>query len=194
MIYTSNTSTIVSAVKKKLEALKNPDEMLRQVALGILSEIKVRVHKEGKAASGEQIGTYSPGYMKLRTGNYGNAATYQRGPKKGEVKQGASSDPGTYTKGINKGQSRPKYNRDGSTKVIFSLTRQMENDLSVIAIPNGYGIGYKNAENFNKSQWVEKIYNKPVWKLSDEEKKIALNIAEDYIQAELNGEEKRSTA
>jgi hypothetical protein len=132
--------------------------------------------------------------MKLRTGNYDNAARYKRGARAGELKQGKTSDPGTYTKGVNKGQRRAQYNRDSSTKVIFSLTRQMENDWSIIAIPNGYGLGFKNAENFKKSQWVEKLYNKPVWILSEDEKKLALSIAENYIEGQLNDEQKKEIA
>jgi len=45
-----------------------------------------------------------------------------------------------------------KYNRTSDTKMIFSLTSQMENDFSIIATDpikteSGYGLGFKNKRN-----------------------------------------------
>lgn len=52
---------------------------------------------------------------------------------------------------------RKKNKRGSSTKVIFSLTRQMENDFSVIAGRGGsYGLGFKNKLNYDKSEWLQK--------------------------------------
>lgn len=155
----------------KINALQdNPDQILRQVALAVLPELRHRVHVEGKDASGNQIGTYSPEYMKLRTGNYGNSGKVSRGPNKGKLK-----DAGKFTKGLNiktfgtiiedtpkKGLVRPQYHRDADTKVILSLTRQMENDLSVVETPTGYGIGYLNDFNYQKAIWCEETYKKPI--------------------------------
>lgn len=155
----------------KINALiDKPDEILRQVALAVLPELRHRVHVEGKDAAGNQIGTYSPGYMKLRTGNYKNSGRVSRGANKGKLK-----DAGTFTKGLNikirgtivedspKAElARPNYHRSDDTKVILSLTRQMENDLSVVETPTGYGIGYLNDFNYQKAVWCEETYKKPI--------------------------------
>lgn len=69
------------------------------------------------------------------------------------------------------------YSRSADKKVIISLTRQLENDWSVIATPKGYGIGFLNPHNFDKSQWVELTYEKKIFSLSVSEEKYAL----DYI-------------
>lgn len=176
--YTSNINIVVNGVTAKLKSLQdNPDLMLRSVALAILPEVKRRVHVEGKDSSGGQIGNYSPGYMQLRTGNYLNSGRKNKGKNKGDLK-----DSGVFSRGDKKGQARPKYNRTSDAKVILSLTRQMENDLSVLPSGKGYGIGYNNPENFKKSQYSEATYEKKIWSLTEGEKALAKQTAENYVK------------
>lgn len=66
---------------------------------------------------------------------------------------------------------RRKYNRSSDTKIIVSLTRQIENDWSVIATDQGYGIGFKNPFNFDKARWVEANKNVKIFNLSTTELK-----------------------
>lgn len=176
----SNITEVMATNLQALERLKNPDIMLRTMASTLTGVIRKRVHEDGKASNGEQIGTYSPAYMKVRTGNYGNSSRYSRGKNKGNLK-----DAGVYTKGPNKGTARPKYNRTSDTKVVASLTRQMENDMGTnvadpIKTDSGYAIGFKNPENYRKSQEVEKHFKKDIWKLASEEEKIVSQIADKY--------------
>lgn len=147
------------------------------LASSITGAIRKRVHEEGKAADGSQIGTYTAEYMKARTGNFGNSGRFSKGKNKGEVK-----DSGTISRGDNKGQPRPRYNRTNDTKVVLSLTRQQENDLGVVETPTGFGIGYKNSLNFEKSQWEEETYKKSIWALTTEEQQKAVQVIEEYIK------------
>lgn len=62
-----------------------------------------------------------------------------------------------------------KYNRSGDRKIIVSLTRQLENDWSVIATNSGYGIGFLNPLNFQKARWVEENKGKKIFNLSPTE-------------------------
>jgi hypothetical protein len=172
----SNVSQVVRARVDQLKQLQNPDQMLRTVALAVLPELKKRVHVEGKASDGSQIGTYSPGYMKLRTGNYSNAGRYSKGKNKGKNK-----NAGTFSQGINIGKPRPQYHRSSDPTVILSLTRQMENDESVMPAGSGYGIGFINSDNFKKSQYNEQTYKKDIWKLTQEERALAIKVAKDYL-------------
>jgi hypothetical protein len=174
--YTSNINLVAGGVASKLKALQNPDQMLRTVALALLPAIKKRVHVEGKDSSGGEIGTYSPGYMKLRTGAYENADRKTKGKHKGDLK-----NAGAFTRGEKKGQARPKYNRTTDSKVILSLTRQMENDLSVLPIGGGYGIGYNNPDNFKKSQFNEATYKKRIWAPTEDEKALVKKTAESFV-------------
>src|SRR6185436_1504106 len=101
---------------------------------------------------------------------------FSKGKKKGEVK-----DAGVISRGPNKGKPRPKYNRTAETKVILSLTRQMENDMSVLPSGSGYSIGYNNPDNFQKSQYNEATYKKKIWNLTEEEKMLAKEIAQQFV-------------
>jgi len=137
------------------------DNMLREIASDLKGEIKKRVHVRGEASDGSKIGVYSDGYMNVRTGNFKSK---------------------NIVRGKNKGGKRPAYNRKADRKVILSLTRQMENDLSVIKTTNGYGIGFNNSHNYNKAIWNEKRYGKPIWKPSKKEVRSAENIVEKYVR------------
>jgi hypothetical protein len=53
-----------------------------------------------------------------------------------------------------------KYNRTDGTKMIFSLTRQMENDFAIVSTDpiktaSGYGLGFKNQLNADKADWLQ---------------------------------------
>lgn len=66
----------------------------------------------------------------------------------------AGSAIGTYSNAYLKFR-QAKHKRSGDSKVIISLTRQLENDWSVIATAKGYGIGFKNPFNLQKARWCE---------------------------------------
>lgn len=88
---------------------------------------------------------------------------------------------GTYSAKYVK-YGRKKFNRGSDTKKIFSLTRQMENDFSVIATDKGYGLGFKNSFNYDKSQWVEKQSGKTVYALTQGEKDLAIEVVTQSIR------------
>lgn len=72
-----------------------------------------------------------------------------------EGKKSDGSDIGTYTERYLQ-LRQDKYNRTSDDKVVFSLTRQMENDLALnitnpIKTEKGYGIGFKNPANVAKA-------------------------------------------
>lgn len=189
---TTNISVVIKAKLEQIQALRNnPDPILRTVALAVLPELKHRVHVEGKDSSGAQIGTYSPGYMAVRTGTFKNSERFTKGANKGQVKNAGTftdatirlnKDNGVFTGEDKVGKARPKYNRSSDTKVIFSLTRQMENDMSVVQSGNGYGIGYLNPENFKKAIWCEENYKKKVLtKLTTDEVELAKKTAIEFL-------------
>lgn len=186
--YNSNISVVIKARLEQIQALKdNPDPILRAVALAVLPELKHRVHVDGKDSSGGQIGTYSPGYMVVRTGNYKDAARFKRGANAGQIKSKKSQAKGDAGVSKSTGQNRQTYNRTADTKVILSLTSQMEKDMSVIATGNGYGIGYLNPDNLKKARWCEATYKKKILtKLTKGEielaKKTAVEFTPEYLK------------
>lgn len=178
----TNINKVVEVTVKQLKSLADNDRMLRTCATTVLGMMKNRIHEKGLNAAGAKIGTYSKAYMRFRTGNYGNASKVSKGKNKGKLK-----DAGVFSKGANKGQARMRFNRTGDSTVVASLTRQMENDMKVISLSGGYGIGFSNKHNYDKSQWVEGTYKMKgkIFALSAEEKQAVIDIAQKFTDAVL---------
>lgn len=134
-------------LKLRFEKLRNRDYLLRPVAIETIALMTQRIHQEGRASDGGQIGTYSASYLELR---------------------------------------QKKYNRSADTKVIVALTSQLENDWAVIATETGYGIGFNNPFNFQKSRWVEEIKGKVIFKLTTQEQQFVNERLQELVNNALN--------
>ncbi|GHT33573.1 hypothetical protein FACS189434_08020 [Bacteroidia bacterium] len=170
--------TGIDEVKNKLEQLKNSeiDNILLAIATRLQGDIHKRVHVDGLDSDGSPIGTYSKDYMKVRTGNYPET-TLKSGKNKGNFREKKKTgQAGVFTKGKNKGKSRPTYNRKNDTAVILSLSTQMEESMNVQEVAGGYGIGYSNELAYNKAIWNEARYKKDIWKPTEEEIQTIKNI------------------
>ncbi|TWW08728.1 hypothetical protein E3A20_21440 [Planctomyces bekefii] len=184
--FKTNIAKVAEGIQQKLLILVDADDMTRTMASTATALIRDRVHEKGLAADGTPIGTYSEGYMKVRTGDYGNSGVKTKGKNAGEKK-----DSGAYTKGAKAGSPRPRYNRSTDTKVILSLTRQMENDLAICAtdpikVDGGYGIGFQNKDNFEKARWCEDTYKKSIYRLTSSEKDVMDQIRNEHIKNALS--------
>lgn len=77
-------------------------------------------------------------------------------------------------------REREKNNRGSDKKMIYSLTRQMEQDFVPIAEENQYGLGFNNDHNFDKATWQEE--KRPgVYDLSEREVELAELALTDYL-------------
>lgn len=179
---------------KRLASEEGQTDLKRAIAISMLPIVHDRIHVRGEDASGGQIGTYSKGYMVVRTGAYKNAVSFKKGKNKGKQKNSGvftasvikiNKESGIATGDEKFGTARPNYNRSGDTKVILSLTRQMESDFSVVAENDKYGLGFKNDHNFDKATWVEATYNKKIYTLQEKERDLAISLAQDYTNAVL---------
>lgn len=98
----------------------------------------------------------------------------------GEGKAADDGQIGTYNKSYLKLRER-KYNRSSDSKIIVSLTRQLENDWSVIATPKGYGVGFLNALNLQKARWVEENKEKKIFSLSRSEENKLSEVVQELV-------------
>lgn len=174
--FSSNLGNVINTAIERLNGV-DLSKMTREQASTLMAIVKERVHVKGLDSNNSQIGTYSRGYLNLRSGQYKNSERFSKGAKKGKTK-----NSGSFSKGSKTGVVRPNYNRGTNPKVILSLTRQMENDMIIKPIQNGWGIGYSNNENFKKAEWAESTYHKRIWNLTEEEHNLAVQIAEKYIE------------
>lgn len=62
----SNIDVVSENLLKRIKILNDPRPLLRPVAVDVLSMMTERIHEEGRAADGSQIGTYNNRYLKLR--------------------------------------------------------------------------------------------------------------------------------
>lgn len=141
----TNLGQVIGQLKRKLDTLRDREYLLRPVAIELIPEMTQRIHQEGKASDGSQIGTYSNSYLRQRERN----------------------------------------KRGSDTKVIVSLTRQLENDWAVVPTDKGYGIGFNNPLNVNKMRWVEQNKGKVIANLSDSERKYAIDRINELVNAAL---------
>jgi hypothetical protein len=128
------------------------DKLTRVVASTQFANMKRRIHNEGKDSEGNDIGNYSPGYLKYRQFGF-KGKTYVRGKNKGQ----------------DRGEKNKKPNRTSDPKVVLSLTRKMEGDMDFFRIQTGWAIGYKNSQSFDKSQWNEETYKKKIFDATQKE-------------------------
>ena len=84
-----------------------------------------------------------------------------------EGKGSNGSQIGNYSSGYLR--QRQKAGRGKDTKVIVSLTRQLENNWSVLETTNGYGIGFTNPFNADKLRWVEEVKDTVISNLTEGE-------------------------
>lgn len=142
----TNISLVVDQVLTKFELLKDKEYLLRPLAIETIPLMKERIHIEGQASDGTQIGTYANSYMRHRE----NAG---------------------------RGESR---------KIIVALTSQLEQDWSVLATTNGYGIGFNNSFNTEKARWVEENKKKIIFNLSADEKKYISERLQELVDGAIN--------
>lgn len=63
---TANISQVLGKIASNFELLKDKEYLLRPLAIETIPNMKERIHKEGEATDGGQIGQYSNGYMRQR--------------------------------------------------------------------------------------------------------------------------------
>lgn len=62
----TNLPAVIGDIKSSFEKLFNKEYLLRPLAIEVIPLMKERIHINGEASDGSQIGTYSNGYMAAR--------------------------------------------------------------------------------------------------------------------------------
>ncbi len=129
---------------RKLKRVNVHSKVTQRVLFSVHTDTDKRIFKKGMDANGQSLGRYSKSYMRTR--------------RKGVL---------YVSKGKKVSNTYP-----GGTKVILQATTAMNNDYTFLVLPNGnYGSGFNNDFNFDKSEFVEATYKKPIFDLTREEDK-----------------------
>lgn len=105
-------------------------------------------------------------------------------------KDSNGSQIGTYTPAYIRVRNSKKYRRGTDSKVIISLTRQLEDGCHVEALTTGeigYAITLRTQEDMQKARWCEETYKKPIFAPTAEERAMVMQIADDFIAKHLHG-------
>ncbi len=107
------------------------------------------------------------------------------GPLKARIhNDGLASDGtpiGTYDNAYLK-ERQKKYDRTADSRIILSLTKEMEKDFNIRAVGNtSYGLGYNNEENYRKAMWNDNRFGRTIFALTKEENEKAMEIAKDAL-------------
>lgn len=62
----TNISAVLNRLKTKFELLENKEYLLRPLAIETIPLMKQRIHEDGEASDGSQIGSYANSYMAAR--------------------------------------------------------------------------------------------------------------------------------
>lgn len=139
----SNIGEVTARIQSKLSKLGDKEFIPRTLSFDLIDLMTKRIHIDGLAADGTEIGRYSSDYLKLR---------------------------------------ERTYNRSSDSKIIVSLTRQLENDWNVIATDRGYGIGFLNSHNHDKARWVEENKGKKIFSLSAAEQQYVNDTVSQLVK------------
>ena len=63
---TTNIAAVIGKIVSNFELLQDKEYLLRPLAIETIPLMKERIHEQGEASDGSQIGTYSNGYMAAR--------------------------------------------------------------------------------------------------------------------------------
>jgi hypothetical protein len=190
----TNIDKLISSLKGDLSSLQKGGEhyngILRQVATSTLGVMKMRIHEEGKASSGGDIGQYStkPAYISinepvrvsLRPIGKTKQSTFKTGKKAGQ-----DHKTRYFVNGYKEYKTAAGRNLLG--KVNLSLSGQLNSQFTVIPTNEGWGLGWADKEKLERAKGFEKKYSKPIYNLSQEELENIGKSVNDYLDAIFEG-------
>lgn len=209
----SNLAKTANSLAAKLKLLEPGgaiyENIMRAVSLTMLSEVKRRIHNEGKAADGGNIGHYSTkpiyvsryaldanklepfvgkpsetlpnnAFVRAKSTNVKSKKTTS---KKVGVKANGTTRRSTYVKGGYE-EYKTRIGRNELGKVNLSLSGQMNAQFVVLEDGNRYFLGWPNDLYGDIAEGQETHFRKKIWKLTaEEEKKFAEEFEKQMILA-----------
>lgn len=151
---------LINTINKLNEAIFS-DRVNRTALTTVLALEKKRIFEDGKDSNNGQIGTYStkPASISKKNQARQTGKTYFKGGYS-EYKSAIGKNPGY---------------------VILRNTDQMRMDYGILKNGVSWGLGFQNAENYNKSVWMQDKYDKDIFQITDAE----TNTLADVLVAQL---------
>ena len=160
---------------------KGNEDMEREVATTMVAEIGNRIHNQGKATDGSDIGTYSTKPIYVNPKNAAGKTFKTAGKNSAESKFKNGKPRATRYFGGGYSEFKSTIGRNQLGKVNLSLSGDMNQKFVVIPTEQGYGVGWNEEEYKQRAEYFEKKYGKPIWSWSADEINIAIAICKEYI-------------
>lgn len=151
----------ITSLIQRINNAARSDRNLRIALTSTLAVHKPRIFSQGFDARGQKIGTYSTKPTSISKSNQARntGKTYFKGGY-AEYKRDVGKNPGF---------------------VILRNTDQMMMDYGLQGNGLNYGFGFQNTDNYNKSQWMENKYQKPIFDISKNEERILTEVLTDLF-------------
>ncbi len=189
IVVKTNIDKVVSSLKADLASFykggENYNACLRAVASSTLGQMQERIHEQGKASGGEDIGQYSAKPIYVNPKESPKKFTPLGKNKKAKFKSGKPKQTRYFADGY-KG-FKTFIGRNILGKVNLSLSGQLNKQWTLQPTSDGWGLGWADAEKYNRAKGFEKKYHKPIYDLTKEEIENVEHSANDYIDAIFKG-------
>jgi hypothetical protein len=182
IVHTEPLQTLLEKMTALLPGGTGYNGMMRVAAEKTLQSVKQRIHADGLAADGSDIGAYStkPIYVSTVTGT-GKGLTQPMGKSGkqafvGGKKKGQPHTSQYFAGGYN--QFKTAIGLNGSGKVNLTLTGELCNELTVLPdnTGTGYALGWPDEQLQQRALALEAKYGKQIWALTEQERSEAINV------------------
>lgn len=151
---------ILDLIQRIDKAVKS-DKAMRTALVSVLAVHKPRIFQQGQDANGSKIGDYSTKPISISRKNQARDT-------------GHTNFHGGYA------QYKQEIGKGGTKN--YRNTDQMSMDYGIIQNGNEFGFGFQNAENYNKSQWLQDMDDKDVFDLTDKELDILGDVHKSEVE------------
>jgi len=157
--------------------------IIREVALNYMAEMRDRIQNRGKASDGSDIGKYStkPTYISIdqmdgrklkpegKEFKGKRRSTFASGKKKGKPHSSRYFEDGYE-------QYKTEAGRNTLGKVNLTFTGQFFNQMQLLPVPQGWGVGWSGAELLARAKKFEssKMYGKDIFEPTKQERERAV--------------------
>ena len=189
--YESNIDNILKNLDGKLKKVDKSKSMIREIASTLLASITRRIHNEGQDTKESKIGNYSTKPTLVGAKSFVNktAANKVFGSAKKRRELEWVTFKGRHLAVLEGGykQIRSLEGKEVNNVNLFR-TGKLRADFGMEAQGKDYVLGFKSEYGANLRKYQEDKWGKVIWGVTEDDKKIALQIFERYIKQTLDAQ------
>jgi len=179
----SNLDATISKIYSRLKAIQPGgavyDDAFHHAADEQLKASAQRIHTDGRASDGSDIGQYSTTPIYVNPKN--SPTSFQPAGKTGKTTFAKTGQP-HLTRYFDQGY-RDYRQQIGlaADKVVLTLRGDLRDGLSVIQTAKGYGLGWSDENLYTLSQTLERRYDKQIWPPTADEKAAIIKTVREKL-------------